>query len=186
MNQRTAADLDLDSLLGLLGRDDPVGVLSIFADAAPGTRGAEIDLRNRLTELVHRVRDDGASGLADKLERLGDEIPALVDPAGDGRGRALFAPLSGGHPTRLVTHLGLANRVVLDERPFIHPLLECVERGRPAGVVLLSGDEAELLEWRDAELLVLGRLVAEDDTPRERGGPVVAVAGRRQQTTPVR
>jgi hypothetical protein len=97
MNQRTAADLDLDSLLGLLGRDDPVGVLSIFADAAPGTRGAEIDLRNRLTELVHRVRDDGASGLADKLERLGDEIPALVDPAGGGQAceRARVGPARG-------------------------------------------------------------------------------------------
>jgi hypothetical protein len=36
----------------------------------------------------------------------------------------------------------LSNRVVLDAGPFIHPLLELLDEGRPAGVLLVSQDEA--------------------------------------------
>ena len=181
-----AADLDTTSLVALLDRKDAAGVLSIFADVAPGVRGTEIDLRNRLTELERGVSADGPRELTETLARFGPELRTLVDPGEPGRGRALFVPLSGGTPTRLVTHLGIANRVVLDERPFIHPLLECLERGRPAGVVLLSNDVAKLLEWRDAQLLVVAVIDAEADAPSERPGPLVAGAARHQHTTPLR
>src|SRR4051794_14861366 len=144
-----AAELDPRRLLALLDRYGTAGVLSIFADVAPGSRGTEIDLRNRLTELERRVSANGSSAgvtaLKDVLPRLRLELKGLVDPAADGRGRALFVPLSGDAPTQLVTHLATASRVVLDERPFIHPLLECLERGRPAGVVLLSSQAAQVL-----------------------------------------
>ncbi len=173
------ADLDASSLAGLLDRGDPAGVLSIFADLAPGARGTEIDLRNRLAELKRRV--DGSTALAETLARLEPELRSLVDPSERGRGRALFVPLSGDDPMRLNTHLRLPNRVVLDERPFIHPLLECLERGRPAGVVLLSSEVAEVLEWRDAQPLVIACINAEADSPREGPGatPVREQRGRR-------
>jgi hypothetical protein len=148
----TAADLGTDTVLDLLERDDPEGVLSIFADGTLDARAAEIDLRNRLAELERRVGTDFAGLLP--------ELPA------QGRGRALFVPLSGAEPTRVVTQLRLPNRVVLDERPFVHPLLECIERGRPAGVVLLASDRAELLEWRHGTLLVLAQLRLDEDEPR--------------------
>jgi hypothetical protein len=183
-----AADLDAAGLLRLLERCDPAGVLSIFADAVPGERGTEIDVRNRLAELERRVAAEGPPERAELLsvalaERAAD-IGALWNPAEAGRGRALFIPLGGGAPTRFASRLSVPNRVVLDDRPFVHPLLECLERGRPAAVALLSGADAELLEWRDGELLLLARLVEEPEAPRGRPGPLVA-AGH-HQTTPLR
>ena len=145
-----AADLGPETLLDLLRHDDPLGVLSIFADVGLGGRAAEIDVRYRLTELERRLREEEptTAALADTLARIEPELSAMLDPAGHGRGRALFVPLSGAEPTRLSTQLQLTNRVVHDERPFIHPLLECMQRGRAAGVVLLASERAEVLEWR--------------------------------------
>ncbi len=75
--------------------------------------------------------------------------------------------------TRLSTQLPLPNRVVLDRAPFIHPLLELLDEGGPAGVVLASRTEARLLEWRLGELTPLLELRAEVIAPRhERSGPV--------------
>jgi len=184
----TAADLGPDALLNLLRHDDPQGVVSIFVDVALDGRAAGIDIRNRLAELERRVDGEPstAAALADTLARVAPELSAAVDSGGHGRGRALFVPLSGGEPTRLTTQLRLPNRVVLDERPFIHPLLECVERGRPAGVVLISSERADLLEWRQGELLMLTQRVLERDEPRGRPGPVVATAAGHQQSTPLR
>jgi len=167
-----AADLGPETLLDLLRHDDPLGVLSIFADVGLGGRAAEIDVRYRLTELERRLREDQptAAALADTLARIEPELSAMLDPAGHGRGRALFVPLSGGEPTRLSTQLQLTNRVVHDERPFIHPLLECMQRGRAAGVVLLASERAEVLEWRQGQLLVLTQQTLEKDEPRTRAG----------------
>jgi hypothetical protein len=36
--------------------------------------------------------------------------------------------------------------VALDSSPFIHPLLELLERGRPAGVVLVWAHAVDLLD----------------------------------------
>jgi Bacterial archaeo-eukaryotic release factor family 10 len=44
--------------------------------------------------------------------------------------------------------MALAGRVVLDSRPFVRPLLELLDEGEPAGVVVTSAPEAEVLDWR--------------------------------------
>ena len=63
--------------------------------------------------------------------------------------------------------------MVLDRGPFIHPLLELLDEGAPAGVVLASRTEARLLEWRLGELTPLREMQAEVPEPRhERSGPV--------------
>jgi hypothetical protein len=63
--------------------------------------------------------------------------------------------------------------VVLDRGPFIHPLLELLDEGAPAGVVLASRTEARLLDWRLGELTPLREMQAEAAEPRhERSGPV--------------
>lgn len=187
MHQRAlaAADLDVDLLRALLGREHPAGVLSIFADAAPGSRTAEVDLRNRLNELQRRIEAEGprerADALAVTLARLAPEIDVLFDPAEPGRGRALFAPLDDDEPTTFATQLPLANRVVLDQRPFVHPLLECLERGRPAGVALLSAEQAELLEWRQGELIALGQLDPEPTADPDRDRQLAPREQRRRR-----
>jgi hypothetical protein len=67
----------------------------------------------------------------------------------------------------------LPSRVVLDDSAFIHPLLELIDEGRPAGVVLLSRRETNLLEWRAGELKCLGRIPFDEaEASHERSGPV--------------
>jgi hypothetical protein len=182
----TAMDPDFASLSALLGAADPIGVVSIFVDAGGEARGTAIDIHNRLSDLQRRVSADGPAERADALHRsltgLEAEIEGLYDPSASGRGRVMFAPLSGAAPTRFSTQLRLRNRVVLDDRPFVHPLLESLEQGRPAGVILMSRDVAEVLEWRHGELLNMGRIVLDGEAPSEAWG-APRPAGH-QQTEP--
>ncbi len=147
----------------LLGRSEPAGVVSIFVDAGPNVRGAAIDIRNRLSELERRVALEGpaerSEALSTTLRRIAPNVARLLDPRALGRGRALFAPVRGGDPIAYSTQLRLPNRVVLDDRPFVHPLLESLDEGRPAGVVLLSQVAAEVLDWRHGELSQVTRLM---------------------------
>jgi hypothetical protein len=107
------------------------------------------------------------------LARLEAEIDRLTDPEEPGRGRVVFAAMHDGWLTRVSAQLPLPNRVVLDRGPFIHPLLELVDEGAPAGVVLASRTEARLLEWRFGELTPLREMQADAAEPRhERSGPV--------------
>jgi hypothetical protein len=63
--------------------------------------------------------------------------------------------------------------VVLDDGPFIHPLLELLDEGRPAGVVLAAPTDARLMEWRLGVLRPLSRLEAEQiEAPHDRSGPI--------------
>jgi hypothetical protein len=177
-----AEDLDTEALRRLVGQRDRLGVLSIYVDARPedgsGYGAAGIDIRNRLADLDRRLTSDDLTGHANALRSaLGGhwaDIERLVDPREQGRGRALYLPLDGaGEPARFSARLPLPNRVVLDESAFVHPLLELIDEGRPAGVVLLSTREANLLEWRFGELRCLGRVAAEQiEAPHERAGPV--------------
>lgn len=170
--------LDLETLVELSQRTDPVGVLSIYLDARPGAlRVSSIDIKNRLAELERRLAGadspERARAVGQGIARLQDEIERLTDPEERGRGRMLFAAIDDGWLTRVATQLPLPNRVVLDHSPFIHPLLELLDEGAPAGVVLASRGEARLLEWRLGELTGLRDIQLEvPDPPHERSGPV--------------
>lgn len=178
---KTAELFDPESLLALSRRTDPGGVLSIYvaadAGADPGLQGAAIDIKNRLAELERNVAAEGprerTQAVRAAVERLGPELDRLTNPQERGNGRALFAPVGGGEVTRFASQMPLANRVVLDDGPFIHPLLELLDEGRPAGVLLVTQDEARLLEWRLGELSELERLEPTVvEAPHERTGPV--------------
>jgi riboflavin biosynthesis pyrimidine reductase len=166
-------------------------VLSIYVDADsssdPGLRGAAVDLRNRLSELERNIEAEGTRErsrlLGEALRRLGPEIDRLTNPREHGRGRALFAPLGDGETSRYAGQMRVASRVVLDSSAFVHPLLELIDEGRPAGVVLASKDEARLLEWRLGELRELDRMEPEvTEAPHERAGPVGSSPAERAQT----
>ena len=182
MLELSAENLDQAAPLGLLRRRDPVGVLSIYVDAHSGdgsrhTGATAIDIRNRLGGLERRLEPDSvperANALRKTLSEYWPDIERLVDPREQGRGRALYVPLSGGEPARFSNRLPLPNRVVLDETAFVHPLLELIDEGQRAGVVLLSGREANLLEWRFGELRCLDRVAVDEvEAPHERSGPV--------------
>lgn len=71
------------------------------------------------------------------------------------------------------SQMPVPNRVVLDDGPFVHPLLELLDEGRPAGVVLASAADARLLEWRLGKLELLSQLEQEElEAPHERAGQI--------------
>jgi hypothetical protein len=72
---------------------------------------------------------------------------------------------------------------VLDRSPFIHPLLELLDEGGLAGVVLASRTQARLFEWRLGELIPLRDLTADPvEATHERSGPVGSRPGGRHGT----
>jgi hypothetical protein len=173
--------LDEDDLRDLSQRTDKLGVLSVYVNADPGQdpnlRAAAIDLKNRFRELQRRVAADAGSDqsrdVAAALERLWPQIESLASPIAPGRSRIAFAALEGDWILQLESAMPVANRVVLDDGPFIHPLLELLDEGRAAGVVLVSAEEARLLEWRVGSLRMLRRMEQQyGEAPHERAGPI--------------
>ena len=165
----TASDLNDAVLLDLLRIEDPLGVLSVFVEmpADGADRRAEIEIKNELTNLERRAGGNGsllrAEALRSTIALVTPEFERLLDPGASGRGGAVFAALSGPELISLVTPMPLASRVVLDSRPFIRPLLELLDEGEPAGVVLTSAREAELLDWRLGALRRLTRITHEPE-----------------------
>lgn len=186
--------LDDAALQDLARRTDRLGVLSVYVGADPvedpHLQAATIDLRNRFRELQRRagngdVPGDGAQ-IAARLERMWPRVEALADPTLSGRGRIAFFALDDDWDLEFESAMPVANRLVLDEGPFIHPLLELLDEGRPAGVVLLSGAEARIMEWRLGSLHQVCRIEQEYvEAPHERSGQIGG-GPRGQFHTPVR
>ena len=173
--------LDEPALLALSRRTDEVGVVSIYVNADPGQspnlEGVAIDLSNRLRELERRVAAEGPSersrSVSASIGRLAPEVERLTAAGERGRGRVAFVALAGDWVERLASPLPVPNRVVLDDGPFIHPLLELLDEGLAAGVVIASSDEARLLEWRLGALRQLGRMEPDQvEHPHERAGQI--------------
>lgn len=148
---------DAAGLEELFGRTDRLGVLSVYVDANPAhdpqLQAAAIDLRNRRRELERRLDEDPASDrarqVAAAVQRLWPRLEGLASPTISGRTRIGFAGLGEGWLMQLESAMQMpASRLVLDDGPFIHPLLELLDEGRTAGVLIVSADGAQLSEWR--------------------------------------
>lgn len=173
--------LDADGLWDLSQRTDPLGVLSVYVNADPrqdpSLHAVAIDLRNRFRELQRRLAEDVGSDqsreMTAALKRLWPRIESLASPRASGRGHIAFAALGSDWLLQLESAMPVANRVVLDDGPFIHPLLELLDEGRAAGVVLISAEEARLLEWRVGSLQTLRRIEQQYvEAPHERAGQI--------------
>jgi hypothetical protein len=189
----TASDPVSAALRDLIRDEDPLGVVSIYvgmpADGAD--RRAEIVLKNELADLERTVESEGSlrrgEALRSAIERVMPTIERLLDPRTSGRGGAAFSPLSTADVTFLTAPMPLPTRVVLDSRPFVQPLLELLDEGRPAGVVLVSAHAAELLDWRFGDLRPLARITREfADDGGERRGPLVDQRSRRERVQQMR
>ncbi|MGV0634841.1 hypothetical protein ABQE69_12820 [Mycolicibacillus trivialis] len=187
--------LNEDDLRELSGRTDSAGVLSVYVNADPAgdanRQAAEIDLSNRFRELQRRVSEDGAGpgerrATTAALERVWPQIQPLAGPIASGRSRIAFVALSGDWSLHLDGAMPVGNRVVLDDGPFIHPLLELLDEGRPAGVALVSADEIRIAEWRVGSLRELSRMEQPYvEAPHERAGQIGG-GPQGQYNTPVR
>lgn len=173
--------LDEDDLRDLSGRTDPLGVLSVYVNADPrqdpNLQAAGIDLKNRFRELKRRVADDAGADqsrqVAAALDRLWPQMESLASPTGPGRGRIAFAALGGDWTVQLESPMPVVTRVVLGDGPFLHPLLELLDEGRTAGVVVFASEEAQLFEWRLGSLEPVRHLVQEYvEAPHERTGQI--------------
>ncbi len=174
-------ELGQDGLWDLSARTDKLGVLSVYINADPrqdrNLQAVAIDLKNRFRELQRRVGEDvgpdQSRDVAAALERLWPQIENLASPRASGRSRIAFAALESDWIVQLESAMPVGNRVVLDGGPFIHPLLELLDEGRAAGVVLVSGEEARVLEWRVGSLQILRRMEQQyAETPHERAGQI--------------
>src|SRR5690606_33609986 len=153
------------------------GVLAVNVndDAARDPNATAIDRKNRYRELQRRIAEEGPADrrreITQALDRPAPEPAELATPFGSGRGRIMFAALGDDWKMRLDSQMPVPNRVVLDDGPFIHHLLELLDEGRPAGVVLVSGDGARLLEWRLGRMREIDTLEQEgQEAPHERAG----------------
>ncbi len=173
--------LDEDRLRDLSQRTDALGVLSVYVNADPSEdphlEAARIDLKNRFRELQRRVAEgsvgDRAREIAAALEGLWPRVEPLMSPLASGRSRILLAALESDWTVELDSAMPVAPRLVLDEGPFLHPLLELLDEGRRAGVVIVSAEDARLLEWRLGSLDVLRQLEQEYvQAPHERTGQI--------------
>ncbi|MGE2688878.1 hypothetical protein [Mycolicibacterium pulveris] len=149
-------------------------MLSVYVDADPRTdpnlRAASIDLKNRYRQLQRQV-GERSRDVTTALERLWPQIERLTEPTGSGRSRIAFVALDSDWTLYLESALPVANRLVLDDGPFLHPLLELLDEGRAAGVVILSATDARMLEWQLGSLQDLRTLEQEYvQAPHERAG----------------
>ena len=73
--------------------------------------------------------------------------------AGRGRGLAWFRTADGSVDHRFTLRLPpLRTLARWDDRPYVSPLAEVAERGRPPGLVLLSAEAVRLLHWQDGRV----------------------------------
>jgi peptide subunit release factor 1 (eRF1) len=173
--------LDDIAVRDLTRRTDPLGVVSVYVNADPrqdpNLRAAAIDLKNRFTELQRRLSEDGygdrTRDVVAKLDKLWPQVEMLTSPVASARGRMAFAGLDGDWMMQFESAMPVPNRLVLNDGPFIHPLLELLDEGSPAGVVIVTAEEARLLEWRLGSVTTVDQLESEYvEAPHERAGQI--------------
>jgi hypothetical protein len=178
----------------LLDLSDPIGVLTVTAGFVPGTAGDQdatrIDLQNQLRQAQQRLdeqdRTERARALDKVASRLGDDLEGMLSPRQTGRGRVLVVTLADGERRHLSLPVPFENRVVVDDRAFVRPLVAAIDEGRPAGIVVGSRDGARVLEWTLAGTRQLASLdfeLSDAQLADHGGGPVEPNPNRGQQTT---
>jgi hypothetical protein len=173
------ASTTIDELAGLR---DPVGILSIYADASPrqgeGRDAAAVALRNALRDLEQETKASGTNAqgaaLRARLDALEPELGELLSPRSSGRGRALFAQVEGDLVRSVAVQAAVPTQAVLASWAFIRPLLGPLAASRPAGVAVVTRTAVRVVEWHPiqavevAEHSLEGELEAWRDA---KGGP---------------
>jgi hypothetical protein len=147
---------DEGNLRELIGWDAELGVISVYLEIDPGDRGGgwRIALRDQLDEIVgsakeshDRDRGSAVEATAERIrERFGPEAPpsgrlqiGFVEVSTKAAGREeWFAAQYPVEPTRLAD----------SRRPFLRPLAEVLDGGRPRAIAALSTERVRLFEWR--------------------------------------
>jgi hypothetical protein len=182
-----------EALAAFAPAEDPLGWLSMFLTADPreqstATPAWSVDLRNRVRELRDTLHSQHEREKVSALDAVREHETALfqefLSARSSGVGRALFLPLSGGDPVAVALSVPMEHRVVLESTPFIRPLLGALQRGRGAGVVLVSRERVILWESRLGVMGHVGEYTFEADVAHWREGAAYASPqpARGQQT----
>ncbi len=146
-----------EPVLSIVLRTDPRDPANTAATPAwlVALRNGLRAIAGTLTEDVPREQRLAFRELQERVER---ELLAL-EPAQRARGLAMFVTASGSIDHRVALQLPPREHVVRwDRRPFISPLVDVADRGRPAGLVLVAGDAVRVLHWE------AGRVHEPDDS----------------------
>lgn len=120
------------------------------------TPGWLVALRNGLREVSRAVEESGPReerlSLRGLLEQVETDVLAQ-DASERGRGLAWFMTADRTLDERLTLQLPPREHVVrLDPRPFVSPLVDVADRGRPVGLVLISTEAMRLLHWEGGRI----------------------------------
>jgi hypothetical protein len=140
--------IDRESVLAVAQMRDPCGIVSVYVDIDPQEAASA---NPRWIEDIHV--ELGRLECEERLFELRHRIADVVDPAQHGRGRALFFGVTRGSPIRsFALQMPLETSVTLSELARLQPLLEAVDAGRPAGIVVVSMAELRVIElaWGEA------------------------------------
>lgn len=115
-----------------------------------------IELRNGLRAISERLEagDDRDARLAFRVarERIEQEMTGLT-PDERARSVSWFLDIDGDSE-RFSLQLPLRrDRVVVDTKPFVSPLVDIADRGSPTGVILVGGDIVRIAQIEQAELV---------------------------------
>lgn len=147
---------DLIRELALLEPGSPVLSVHLQTDPRDPANTAKtprwlVALRNGLRDASRTVEEsvsrDERLALTGLLERAETELLSL-DASERGRGIAWFVTADGSLNQRLTLQLPPREETVrLDTRPFISPLVDVADRGRPTGLILISAEAMRLVHW---------------------------------------
>ena len=108
-----------------------------------------------------------------RLEDLEADFQLLLNPYETGVGRVMFAPV-GGDETRVFSfQLPVADQIVLEPTAYVRPLVNTVETGSPAGLVVVCREGVRMIDYRYGQAQEAGRAhfdVSSEDW-REMRGP---------------
>jgi hypothetical protein len=143
---------DQTDLRELAAFGDEVGVLSLYTTMEPGTPAGRTRLRNEIAALRQELaggHDQERARLAVlRLDLLEQRITELLDPAGPGLGRALFAQVAGDEVRTAWVQLPVGDLAVLKEHAYLLPLVTAVQADKPVGVARVGREDVRLFDCR--------------------------------------
>ncbi len=192
---------DEGNLRELIGWDAGLGVVSVYLEIDPGDRGGAwlIALRDALDEIVRGSRERDDRERRGALEATVDYVRERFAPTSTPSGRVQIGFVQvtakpgkeGREEWFAVQHPAEPTRVADGRRPFLRPLMEILDGGRPRAIAALSTERVRLFEWRlgtieelaEGELELLALDWRERKAPQARdpaSGQGVSSAGRDQ------
>jgi len=187
--------LSLDDIKALATTDPAGAVLSVVLRTDPrdpaNTRRRpawQVSLRTGLQDIREAAERNGSREDRMALRALQEPLQSELDqlPRGElGRGIAWFVTADRSLDRRHVFQLPPSREVVRwDARPYVAPLIEIVERGRPVALVLVASDAVRLLRWEEGRVDEPERSVYDLELGdwREYAGYAAANPARGQQT----